>query len=125
MQAEQALQNLLLGRGSGEVKAASTGGDNPVGQLIYTATADDSSNDVWAKDEVKVDGIPLSIEDRKHTQCRKLKRGSNNLSFTVLLTDSAGNSSEWPISVSLSVRERTGEIEQADSQASEAEPSAP
>ena len=58
-------QNLLLGRGpKGEVKAASTGGDNPVGQLIYTATADDSSKVTYGlKDEGQgFDGIRLQIQ---------------------------------------------------------------
>ena len=105
-------RNLLLAKNSkGGVKAASTGGDDPAGQLIYTATADDTSNVTYAlKDEGQgFDGV-LTIDQNSgevRLIAEKLKEILNDISFKIITTDIAGNSSEWPVTVTLNHRERS------------------
>ena len=99
----------------GKVKAASTD-DGSSGQLIYTAAADDSSAITYAlKDEGQgFEGI-LSINETNgevRFSPEKLKELPKRLSFTVIATDSAGNSSDLPVNLKFSLREKTEDIEQ-------------
>jgi len=110
-------RNLLLDRNSkGGVKAASTGEGSTDGQLIYTATADDTSQVTYAlKDEGQgFDGV-LNIDENSgevRLLAQKLQEIVKDISFTVTTTDRAGNSSEWPVTVTLIPRENTEDNEQ-------------
>ncbi len=104
-------RTLLLGKGSrGGVEAASTGGGSPVGELIYTATADDSSTVTYAlKDEGQgFDGVLTVDQDSGEVRLvvEKLKDIPKDISFKLIITDIAGNSSEWPVTVKLNPREK-------------------
>ncbi|MDC3011001.1 Ig-like domain-containing protein [Synechococcus sp. AH-736-G21] len=109
-------ENLILNQLSkGKVKAASTD-DGSLGQLIYTAAADDSSAITYAlKDEGQgFEGILSINETNGEVRFRpeKLKELPKRLSFTVIATDSAGNSSELPVNIKFSLREKAEDSEQ-------------
>ena len=110
-------RNLLLDQNSkGGVKAASTGGGSTDGQLIYTARADDTSQVTYAlKDEGQgFDGV-LNIDENSgevRLITEKLQEIVKDISFTVTTTDGAGNSSEWPVTVTLIPRENTEDNDQ-------------
>ena len=110
-------RTLLLGKNSrGGVEAASTDGGSPVGELIYTATANDSSNVTYAlKDQGQgFDGVLAVDQDSGEVRLNadKLTDIPKDISFILITTDSAGNSSEWPVTVALSLREKTEDNEQ-------------
>merc|ERR1712224_974950 len=118
-------RNLLIDQNSkGGVKAASTGEGSTDGQLIYTATADDTSQVTYAlKDEGQgFDGV-LNIDENSgevRLLTAKLQEIVKDIFFTVTTTDSAGNSSEWPVTVALNSREKTEDSEQDANDASAA-----
>ena len=104
------------------IQAASTESIDESGQLIYTATTSDETVVTYALKENAEDlDSNLSI-GTDNGEVRLFGKKSSvipkQISFTVIATDSAGNSSELDVTVDLSLRESTDTNDQLNENAS-------
>ena len=105
----------------GKVNAASVGGNGAVGQLIYTASASDTSGVTFSLetlDDGSLAGLSIdatSGEVRLNPEAMLPLPGS--VGFSVVATDSAGNSTNLDVVVSLSTTfAKSGEMSQETSE---------
>ena len=114
---DTSFRSLLVGDGfGGGLEAASVGEDDKIGELIYQASvSDDSAVTFSFKESEDVFDRVLTI-DRQTGEVRfnieGLQEIPDTLVFTVVATDAAGNRSELPVKVGLTLRQSSNDLDE-------------